>query len=129
MAGGGGIYANMFDAHPPFQIDGKTLFRESESNEYVSLINNGVGDNCSALQHIYPAENIGLSSSADELEIANNSLAHYNSDPERLAWHQGNNYPTLFALAARIGWDSDDLYDTFKSTTESLMRPNCTDIE
>ena len=90
------------------------------------MINNGVGDNAAALQHIYPAECIGLGSTTELLDLAVNSVEHCNSDPANLAWDQMNNFPMLFPIAARVGFDPERLLQAFKSAIQELMRPNCT---
>jgi hypothetical protein len=112
--------------YPTTTADGRTVLREAENRGEVALINNGVGDNASVLQAIFPADGIGLDSDPRLLETARNTIAHMNSDPEKLAWDQGNNFPMIFAQAARVGWDAEELLEQFTRTTRRLLRPNRT---
>ncbi len=102
------------------------VFRESESSPAVSMLNDGVGDNAAGLQHIYPGECVGLASEKTMRDIALATLEHYNSDPQRPAWKQGNNFPMIFPVAARIGFDPERLLAAFRAVIAERLRPNAT---
>ena len=117
--------ATRMSDYPTAVVNGKTVFKETESSPRISL--RGPGDNVSLLEIIHPAEQIGLDSDPKMLEIARNTLAWFNSDPNEPSWMQiHNNLPLIFTQAATIGWDSDDLYYWLHRYLEKHMRPNLT---
>lgn len=117
--------AKRMSEYPTTTHEGKTVFRETESNPRIAL--QGPGDNVSLLQIIHPGEGIGLDSDPKLLEIAHNTLAYMNSDPESPSWMQiHNNLPLIFTQAATIGWDSDDLFHWLHHYMEERLRPNLT---
>lgn len=117
--------AKRMSEYPSASQDGKTVFRETESNPRITL--QGPGDNVSLLQIIHPGEGIGLDSDPKRLEIARNTLDYMNSDPKNPSWMQiHNNLPLIFTQAATIGGDGDDIYQWLRHYMEERLRPNLT---
>lgn len=117
--------AQRMSAYPIATVDGKTVFKETESNDRISLI--GPGDNVSLLQIVHPGAGIGLDSDTNLLETARNTLAWFNSNPKRPSWLQkDNNLPLIFVDAATLGWDADELYRWFRRYLQEEERPNLT---
>ncbi|MCY1719380.1 hypothetical protein OU798_03450 [Prolixibacteraceae bacterium Z1-6] len=112
--------------YPTSKVGKMTVFKEQENLDRISLENNGVGDNPAHLQMIFPAEDIGLDSDPELLQIARNTIHHMNSDPNNTTWMHGNAFPNIFAQATRIGWDADDLYKNLRACINAKMRPNAT---
>lgn len=117
--------AQRLSAYPTATVDGKTIFKETESNDRISL--EGPGDNVSLLQIVHPGAGVGLDSDPKLLETARNTLAWFNSNPKNPSWLQTlNNLPQIFTDAATLGWDADDLYQWFLRYLRQEERPNLT---
>jgi alpha-L-fucosidase 2 len=110
--------------YPTAEVNGMTVFKEAENSPRILL--EGPGDNVSLLQMIQPAEAVGLDSDRRMLEIARNTIRYANSNPRKLSWNQANNFPQIFAQAAYVGWDADDLYRRFYDRLGKELRPNLT---
>jgi hypothetical protein len=82
--------------YPLMERDGKTVFRLTEKGLDV------VDGNSLALQHIYPAGQIGLDSDPKLLEISRNTLKYKN-------WLDGNASNSIFPTAVRIGVNPDTI--------------------
>ena len=118
------IVAKM-SAYPTMEVDGKTVFKESENRNRVAL--HGPGDNCSLLQIIHPGADIGLDSDPKLVETARNTIAWLNSDPAKPSWlNIDNNLPLIFVDAASVGWDAADLHKWFRRYLTQEERPNLT---
>ncbi|MDX1284306.1 MAG: hypothetical protein R3182_04820, partial [Draconibacterium sp.] len=112
--------------YPTTEVNGKTVFKEAENRDEIGLVNNGVHDNASRLQFIFPGEQVGLESDPQLLEIAYNSWEHLNSKPAEPAWLQGNNFPIVLPQVVRIGVDPDYLYPEIIKSLETCFRNNLT---
>lgn len=119
------INANISN-YPTTKVNGKVVFKEAENRPEVGSVNNGVHDNASRLQFIYPGEQIGLESDSCLLEIARNSWEHLNSKPDEPAWLQGNNFPIVLPQVVRIGVDPDYLYPEIIKSLDKCFRNNLT---
>ena len=117
--------ATRLSAYPTATVNGKNVFKETESNDRIALV--GPGDNVSLLQLVHPGAGVGLDSDPQLLDTARNTLAWFNSNPKRPSWLQrGNNLPQIFTDAATLGWDADDLYQWFHRYLREEERPNLT---
>jgi hypothetical protein len=117
--------ATRMSVYPTATVNGKTVFKETESNDRIALV--GPGDNVSLLQLVHPGAGVGLDSNSKLLETARNTLAWFNSNPKRPSWLQkDNNLPQIFTDAATLGWDADDLYQWFHRYLREEERPNLT---
>lgn len=116
------ILARLSD-YPSTVVDGKRCFKESEDRDCVTL--HGPGDNASLLQFICPGNQVGLDSPTELLETARNTIRYLTSGKSS-SWNQGNNLPQIFAYAARVGWDAEELYQALRTRVEKEMRSNLT---
>ncbi|MEK3780343.1 glycosyl hydrolase family 95 catalytic domain-containing protein [Paenibacillus sp. FSL R5-0810] len=105
------ILANL-SAYPLMERSGKTVYRLTEEgmswNDRNSL----------AVQHIFPAGNLGLDSSPEELKIAQDTVA------EMQRWSDFNAFPTYYAAAARVGHDPAELLERLRAECERYALPN-----
>ncbi|MDR1454088.1 MAG: hypothetical protein LBJ01_00395 [Tannerella sp.] len=84
-------------AFPQCERNGKTIFRLTEEGlEWV-------GGNTLAIQHVYPAEQIGPDSDPGLLEVAMNTMQ------EMQCWIDGNGSNSFFPAAVRIGYNPDTI--------------------
>jgi hypothetical protein len=95
---------------PLMERDGKTVFRLTERG-FESFDGNSL-----ALQHIYPGEQIGLSSPPEQLEIARNTIKYKNFLDE-------NASNSIFPAAVRIGLHPDTIIRHLNSYVEHTF-PN-----
>ncbi|MDR2763481.1 MAG: hypothetical protein LBB90_00440 [Tannerella sp.] len=84
-------------AFPRQERNGKTVFRLTEEGM------DWAGGNTLEIQHIYPAEQIGLDSDPELLEIAMNTMQ------EMQRWLDFNGSNSFFPAAVRIGYDPDTI--------------------
>jgi len=77
-----------------FERNGKKVFRYSEEGREFAKIN-GVG-----LQHVYPADAVGLESSPEMLEITRNTV-----DQHPQCWKCVNHTMSFYPGIARVGYD------------------------
>jgi hypothetical protein len=103
------IRENMSD-YPLMERDGQTCFRLCEAGKLAVVDANSL-----ALQHIYPAEQIGLSSSPEILQIARNTLKYKN-------YLDGNASNSIFPTAVRIGIDPDTIMAKLKLYSENTFQ-------
>ncbi|RXZ80056.1 hypothetical protein EBB07_20125 [Paenibacillaceae bacterium] len=80
---------------PTYERDGKVIFRLTEQGL------DWKNDNTLAIQHIWPAGAVGLSSDPNLLEVAKNTITVLNR------WTDYNGFPTIFTAAARVGYDPE----------------------
>ena len=97
---------------PTFEKDGRTVFRYTEK---------GIdwwGDNTCGIQHIYPAGAIGLDSDPKLLEIARNTIRAHNR------WIDSNGMNSIYAAAARVGYDPEIILKEMRGMIEKIGQPN-----
>jgi len=99
-------------AFPTFIKDGKTVFRYTE----VGLDWNG--GNAIGIQHIYPANQIGLGSDPTLLATAQNMVT------EMGRWSDGNGTVTFYPAAARVGHDPSDILTHLAAWVAGNTYPN-----
>jgi hypothetical protein len=99
-------------AFPTFMKDGKTVFRYTE----VGLDWNG--GNSIGIQHIYPANQIGLGSEAGLLSTAQNMVS------EMARWSDDNGTNTFYPAAARVGHDPTDILTHLDAWVAGHSYPN-----
>jgi len=78
---------------PTQRMNGKTVFRYTEKGTAWWP------DNTLGIQHIYPANGIGLGSDPELLQVAKNTI------DVMQRWFDGNGSSTFFPAAARVGYD------------------------
>jgi len=78
---------------PTQSMNGKTVFRYTEKGTAWWP------DNTLGIQHIYPANGIGLGSDPELLQVAKNTI------DVMQRWFDGNGSSTFFPAAARVGYD------------------------
>ena len=99
----------------------------------------GIGDNVDNCSAVFPGEIINIGSDPKWVQIAKNTVEVMNMSysgpnlrPEQadvnveagVSWRQNNNFPKVFSVAARCGYDADKLYDAFRETTKARLMPN-----
>ena len=99
----------------------------------------GIGDNVDNCSSIFPGEIINIGSDPKWVQIAKNTVEVMNMSysgpnlkPEQdpinvtagVSWRQNNNFPKVFSVAARCGYDAGKLYDAFRETTKARLMPN-----
>jgi len=99
-------------AFPTFQMNGKTVFRYTE----VGLDWNG--GNAIGIQHIYPANQIGLGSDPTVLATARNMV------DAMARWNDDNGTNTFYPAAARVGHDPSDILTHLASWVSGHSYPN-----
>jgi len=80
------------------EIDGKEVFRYTEKGK------NWWANNTLGIQHIYPANAIGIDSDERLLEISRNTLDVMGR------WHDSNGSNSFFPAAVRVGFDPEVIY-------------------
>jgi alpha-L-fucosidase 2 len=99
-------------AFPTFQRNARTVFRYTE----VGLDwNDG---NSIGIQHIYPANQIGLGSDATLLQTAKNMVA------EMARWSDDNGTNTFYPAAARVGHDPNEILTRLDAWIGGHSYPN-----
>lgn len=88
--------------YPTQQRNGKTVFRYTEKGT------DWWGDNSLGIQHIYPAEQIGLDSPAELLEISRNTIT------ELWRWRDFNGTNSFFPAAVRVGYNADTILNKLR---------------
>ena len=130
---------------PPGQMGSETQ-RDggSNRNDY------GIGDNVDNCSGVWPGELINIGSDPEWVEIAKNTVEMMNmpytgrnrdstkygvvnprsnvvygdiSVQEGLSWRQNNNFPKVFGVAARAGYDADKLFDALRNTIDPNGSP------
>jgi hypothetical protein len=96
-----------------FERNGKKVFRYSEEGRDFATIN-GVG-----LQHLYPADAVGLESSSELLEISRNSIEQH---PQ--CWKCNNHTMSFYPGMARVGYDPEAILKGLRSLIQEFGPPN-----
>ena len=74
--------------------------------------------NMCSIQHIYPANAISLSSDPALVQTAVNTITFKN------LWENTNSFSTIFAAAARVGYDPQVILDNMLQVSKKRMWPN-----
>jgi hypothetical protein len=98
--------------YPLQEMQSKTVFRYSEKGQAW------FGSNTLGIQHIWPAEAIGLDSDPKLLEIARNTHAALGR------WRDHNGFPTFYTAAARIGVDPKLILQNLRHQLQNHTYPN-----
>ena len=96
-----------------FERNGKKVFRYSEEGRDFASIN-GVG-----LQHVYPADAIGLESSPEMLTITRNTIEQH---PQ--CWKCNNHTMSFYPGLARAGYDPHAILEGLRSLVRDVGLPN-----
>jgi alpha-L-fucosidase 2 len=102
-------YVANLSPYPTTVLDGRTVFKEAENRTKMSL--GGAGDNSDVLDHVFPAEAIGLGSDPKLLEIARNTVAALNPDDGKASWFQANSFPKIYTQAVRSGCPAEEVIE------------------
>ena len=98
---------------PTYERNGQTVFRLTEEGM------DWEPSNAVALQHVYPAGCIGLDSDPELVKIAHDTVM------QKESWFgDGNAFPTIYPMAARVGVDSDELLRRLVIECENKALPN-----
>ncbi|RPE12820.1 hypothetical protein EGT74_04555 [Chitinophaga lutea] len=97
--------ADLLADYPVQQRNGRTVFRYSEQGTAWW------GDNTLGIQHIYPAGQIGLSSSPRLLEISQHTIREMNR------WLDMNGSNSFFPAAVRVGYNADTILQKLRDYT------------
>jgi hypothetical protein len=92
--------------------NGETVFR------YTSVGRDWCPGNTIGIQHIYPGSQIGLSSDANLLKIANNMIR------AMARWSDGNGTNTFYPAAARVGYSPTTILSQLDSWIQNNTYPN-----
>ncbi|WP_139997138.1 discoidin domain-containing protein [Paenibacillus paridis] len=103
---------NNLSPFPTFTRNGQTVFRYTEVGRDWS------GDNAIGIQHIYPAGQIGLSSSSALLQTSRNMVEQLGS------WNDGNGTNTFYPAAARVGYNPSTILTRLTSFINGYSYPN-----
>jgi alpha-L-fucosidase 2 len=96
----------------PACTNGETVFR------YTEVGRDWDTGNTIGIQHIYPGSQIGLSSDAALLQIANNMVSAMGR------WSDGNGTNTFYPAAARVGYDPTMILSNLDSWIQNNTYPN-----
>lgn len=115
--------------YPRGEMDGKEVFLLAEEiNNTIkgnALINKS--DQPIMLEGIvHPSDNLAIGSDPALLQIARNTLEYMNPFEPGVRGSSINGFPKTFTIAARIGWEPEDLIGKFKTVINHLWRENLT---
>ncbi|WP_028550803.1 hypothetical protein [Paenibacillus sp. UNC451MF] len=115
--------------YPKGMMDGKEVFLlADEINNPIkgnALINKG--DQPIMLEGIvHPSDNMAIGSDPALLQIARNTLEYINPFEPGVRGSSMNGFPKTFTIAARVGWELEDLIGKFKAVIHYLWRENLT---
>lgn len=109
-------WADLLAHLPPFPTfirRGKRVYRYTEKGQRWHP-DNDVGQ-----QHIFPCGCVGLSSPAEELEIARNTVKQ-----RKFGFKDGNAVSSFYAIGARIGYDPSYMIDRLREFDRETGLPN-----
>lgn len=126
------IWQEVLDHLTPYPIgkmDGKEVFLlADEINNPIkgnALINKS--DQPIMLEGVvHPSDNLAIGSDPELLQIARNTLEYINPFEPGVRGSSLNGFPKTFTIAARVGWEPEDLIDKFKIVINYLWRENLT---
>ncbi|MEY9905874.1 alpha-L-fucosidase 2 [Catenulispora sp. MAP12-49] len=98
---------------PTMSRNGQTVF--SEASQGAGWVSDG---NDIAIQAVYPGMQVGLDSSADLLQTAQNTVTQLNN------WNSDNSPATLYAAAAMVGYNPSTLMDELHDEATNQSYPN-----
>ena len=99
-------------AYPTLQRNGQTIFRDTEVGRDWD------DTNTFAIQHIYPAGQLGLDSDPALLQIARNTV------DQMARWRDGNGTNSFYPAAARVGYDPATILSQLNDFIASQAFPN-----
>ena len=99
-------------AYPMFEKDGRTVFRLSEEGYAWH------GDNTLAIQHVYPAGQLGLDSDPALLAVARQTMDVMGR------WRDFNGTNSLYPAAVRVGYDPAALLRELHDMIVAIGLPN-----
>lgn len=115
--------------YPKGVMDGKEVFLLAhEINNSIkgnALINKS--DQPIMLEGIvHPSDNLAIGSDPALLQIARDTLEYINPFEPGVRGSSINGFPKTFTIAARVGWEPEDLLGKFKAVVNHLWRENLT---
>ncbi|WBB62453.1 discoidin domain-containing protein [Streptomyces sp. WMMC500] len=75
---------------------------------------------------VHPSDNLAIGGDPEQLRLVRNTLAWVDPFLPGSRGSSGNGFPKTFTIAARAGWDAEDLIHKFTTVIEDLWRPNLT---
>lgn len=111
------VWTDILDNLSPYPLTTykrKTVFAW-DANSYYKPKGNLFG-----MEFVFPGDGLGLGSNTNELQIAKNTY-EFNKD-----WGQINNFPRIFTMGFRIGFDTQTILNGFKNVISSQMQDNLT---
>ncbi|RSM89668.1 hypothetical protein DMH04_06770 [Kibdelosporangium aridum] len=75
---------------------------------------------------VHPSDNLAIGGDPRMLQLARNTLQWVDPFLPGSRGSSGNGFPKTFTIAARVGWDPEDLIGKFKTVVNNLWRPNLT---
>ncbi|MFE5322344.1 hypothetical protein ACFQ88_27075 [Paenibacillus sp. NPDC056579] len=115
--------------YPRGEMDGKEVFLLAEEiHNHIkgnALINKS--DQPIMLEGVvHPSDNLAIGSDPELLQVARNTLEYINPFEPGVRGSSLNGFPKTFTIAARVGWDPEDLIGKFKTVINHLWRENLT---
>lgn len=98
-------YVRDLSPFPTLMLNGRVVFKEAENRTKMCL--GGPGDNSDVLDHVFPAEALGLGSDPELLQIARNTVAALNPEINKASWFQANCFPKIYTQAVRSGYPAE----------------------
>jgi alpha-L-fucosidase 2 len=75
---------------------------------------------------VHPSDNLAIGGDANMLQLARNTLEWVDPFAPGVRGSSINGFPKAFTIAARVGWDPEDLIGKFKTVIDKLWRANLT---
>ncbi|MGP3982511.1 glycosyl hydrolase family 95 catalytic domain-containing protein [Streptomyces sp. KR80] len=75
---------------------------------------------------VHPSDNLAIGGDPRMLQLARNTLQWVDPFLPGSRGSSGNGFPKTFTIAARVGWDPEDLIGKFKTVINNLWRKNHT---
>ncbi|WP_165396539.1 discoidin domain-containing protein [Streptomyces sp. F001] len=75
---------------------------------------------------VHPSDNLAIGGDPELLRLARNTLEWVDPFRPGSRGSSGNGFPKTFTIAARVGWDPEDLIAKFRTVIGNLWRPNHT---
>jgi hypothetical protein len=75
---------------------------------------------------VHPSDNLAIGGDPQQLQLVRNTLQWVDPFLPGSRGSSGNGFPKTFTIAARAGWDPEDLIRKFTTVINNLWRPNHT---